>query len=133
VVVLVVLRFAVGPAASGPGPDWSEAELLTHAPPALAALAGRPGYLRGQLARAYDDPDVWCLLTEWASVGAYRRALGAYDVKLRATPLLARALPEASAFEPLAAAEPGGSVTFADSDLDTTHSRGFAGRLPSRP
>jgi hypothetical protein len=40
-------------------------------------------------------------------VGAYRRALGAYDVKLRATPLLAQALPEASAYESLLAAEPG--------------------------
>jgi len=104
--VLVVLRFEVA----------DEVEFLTAAGDALEVLAARPGYRRGQLGRAYDDPAVWCLVTEWESVGAYRRALSAYEVKLRATPLLARALPEASAFEPLATAEPGGSVTVANSD-----------------
>jgi heme oxygenase (mycobilin-producing) len=105
--VLVVLRFAV---------DDAEEEFVRSAHEALEVLAARPGYLRGQLARAYDDPTVWCLDTEWESVGAYRRALGAYDVKLRATPLLARALPEASAFEPLATAEPGQPVQILGSD-----------------
>jgi heme oxygenase (mycobilin-producing) len=104
--VLVVLRFAVEPAE----------EFAELAREGLAALAARPGYLRGQLGRAYDDPSVWCLVTEWSSVGAYRRALGAYDVKLYATPLLARALPEASAFEPLLTAAPGGTLTGATSD-----------------
>ena len=105
--MLVVLRFAV---------DDAEEDFVHSAHEALEVLAARPGYLRGQLARAYDDPTVWCLDTEWESVGAYRRALGAYDVKLRATPLLARALPEASAFEPLATAEPGQPVQILGSD-----------------
>ena len=41
------------------------------------------------------------LLTEWAGVGAYRRSLGAYDVKVDAAPLLALGRDEPSAFEVL--------------------------------
>lgn len=103
---MVVLRFAVD----------DEPSFLADAPAALEALAGRPGYRRGHLGRAVDEPSQWCLLTEWESVGAYRRALGAYEVKLHATPLLARALPVASAFEPLLSAEPGQAAVAASSD-----------------
>jgi hypothetical protein len=39
---------------------------------------------------------------QWVDVGAYRRALGAYDVKVVTTPLLSRALDEPSAYEILA-------------------------------
>jgi len=91
---------------------------------ALDALAACPGYLRGNLARAYDDPSAWCLVTEWASVGAYRRALSSYDVKLRGTPLLARAVPEASAYEPLVSAGPGEHPTVVESDRSLEGSRG---------
>jgi hypothetical protein len=114
--VLVVLRFAVG--------DGELDEFQGAAHEAMDALAQRPGYLTGTLARAYDDPAAWCLVTTWESVGDYRRALGAYDVKLRGTPLLARALPEASAFEPLADAPPGGPVSSGVSDRS---------EIPSRP
>ncbi len=107
------MRFAVG----------DEPGFLPSAHEALEALAARPGYRSGSLARAYDDEAVWCLVTEWESVGAYRRALGAYDVKVRATPLLSRALPEASAFEPLATAVPGGTVQIIDSDRSRIASR----------
>jgi heme oxygenase (mycobilin-producing) len=106
--VLVVNRFVV---------DGDDADFRTRAGTALAALAARPGYLRGRLGRAYDDPTRWTLLTEWESVGAYRRALSAYDVKVNATPLLAESLDEPSAFEELAEAAPGGAVTVAQSDL----------------
>jgi heme oxygenase (mycobilin-producing) len=123
--VLVVLRFAVESGdVAGRGSDNAEEEFVRAAHTALEALAATTGYLRGQLARAYDDPSVWCLVTEWASVGAYRRALGSYDVKVRATPLLARARPEESAFEPLATAEPGQPVTTVGSDRSG---------IPSRP
>ena len=47
---------------------------------------------------------------------AYRRALGGFDVKVRATPLLARSLEEPSAFETLASAAPGGAITVMASD-----------------
>lgn len=91
-------------------------EFTEQAHAALAALAARPGYQGGELTRALDDPDRWCLVTRWASVGAYRRALGGYEVKVAATPLLASALDEPSAYEVLAGARPGGAVTEFDSD-----------------
>lgn len=95
--MLSVVRFAEG------GP---EAAFLTDAEAALAVLAGRPGYVRGALARSTDHGGGWVLVTEWESVGAWRRALGSYDAKVLAAPFLARALDEPSAYEVLLAAEP---------------------------
>lgn len=66
---------------------------------ALSAFAACAGYLRGRLGRAADDPTAWVLTTEWAGVGAYRRSLSSYDVKVFAAPLLSRGRDEASAFE----------------------------------
>jgi quinol monooxygenase YgiN len=70
---------------------------------ALAALAGRPGYLDGQVGRNVDDPALWVLTTTWAGAGSYRRALSSYDVKLAAVPLLSQAIDEPSAYETVAA------------------------------
>jgi quinol monooxygenase YgiN len=106
--VLVTNRFVVD--------DDVAATFTERAHAALAALAARPGYLRGELVRALDDPRHWCLVTEWESVGAYRRALGGFDVKVSATPLLAESLDEPSAYETLASAAPGGEVTISTSD-----------------
>jgi hypothetical protein len=106
--VLVVNRFVVAEEAAD---GFTE---RAHA--ALEALAARPGYRSGQLVRGLDDPTAWCLVTDWESVGTYRRALGGFDVKVHATPLLAESLDEPSAFEPLASAEPGGSVQTRSSD-----------------
>jgi quinol monooxygenase YgiN len=94
----------------------NEEAFVERAHAALAALAARPGYLRGELTRSLDEPEHWCLLTEWESVGAYRRALGGFDVKMTATPLLAESLMEPCAFETLAEAEPGGEVQTRASD-----------------
>ncbi len=55
--------------------------------------------MRGTIGRNVDDPTLWVLVTTWANVGAYRRALSSYDVKLHAVPLLSRALDEPSAYE----------------------------------
>jgi hypothetical protein len=104
--VLVVNRFVVE----------AEAPFRQRAEAALAALAARPGYLSGTFGRAVDDPRHWCLVTRWASVGAYRRALSAFEVKVNATPLLAESVDEPSAYEVLLAAEPGGAVLVSDSD-----------------
>jgi heme oxygenase (mycobilin-producing) len=92
--VLVVTRFDV------PEPD--AAAFLPRARAALAAFAARPGYLRGRVGRSADDPTAWVLTTEWEGVGAYRRSLSAYDVKVEAAPLLALGRDEPSAFEVLA-------------------------------
>ena len=95
--MLVVTRFDV--------PEGGSAEFLPLAQAALAAFADRPGYVRGRIGRAADDPTQWVLTTEWEGVGAYRRSLGAYDVKLHAAPLLARGRDEPSAFEVLHASD----------------------------
>lgn len=71
---------------------------------ARAALAERPGHLESRIGRNVDDPTLWVLTSTWENVGAYRRALSAYDVKLHAVPVLSQALDEPSAYE---WAEPG--------------------------
>jgi quinol monooxygenase YgiN len=97
--VLVLNRFIV---ASGDADGF-----VAQAHAALRALAEAPGYLRGELTRSLDEPEHWCLVTQWQNVGSYRRALGRFDVKINATPLLARSLMEPSAYETLAVAAPG--------------------------
>ena len=63
------------------------------------ALAACRGYLDGTVGRSVDEPDLWVLTTRWENVGAYRRALSSYDVKMRAVPVLYRAVDEPSAYE----------------------------------
>ncbi|GAA2576365.1 antibiotic biosynthesis monooxygenase [Actinomadura fulvescens] len=65
----------------------------------LDALAASPGYLSGRLARTVDDPELWALVTEWDGAGYYRRALGAYEVRLVFIPLAAMAVDEPGAYE----------------------------------
>jgi len=97
--MLVVTRFDV--------PEAEAATFLPRAQAALAAFAARPGYLRGRVGRAADEPSAWVLTTEWEGVGAYRRSLSAYDVKVDAAPLLALGRDEPSAFEVLVADDGG--------------------------
>lgn len=106
--MLVVTRFVVA--------EDGQDGFVERAHTALATLAARPGYLTGRLARSLDEPAYWCLVTEWESVGAYRRALSSFEVKVDATPLLAESLDEPSAYEVLAGARPGGAVEVSRSD-----------------
>ena len=106
--MLVVNRFRV------PAQDAEAFRVdLEHA---LALLSEREGYVDGTVGRNVDDPDLWVLSTSWANVGAYRRALSAYDVKVGAVPLLSRAIDEPSAYEIV---EPG-----ADLNIEQTRSIG---------
>jgi quinol monooxygenase YgiN len=89
--VIVVSRFRVTVAEAAAFRDDLER--------AHDALAARPGYLDGRIGRNVDDPELWVLTTTWEHVGAYRRALSSYDVKLTAVPVLSRALDEPSAYE----------------------------------
>jgi quinol monooxygenase YgiN len=89
--VLVVNRFRV--------PEADAAAFRADLEHARAVLAERPGFVSGAIGRNVDDPSLWVLTTTWDNVGAYRRALSAYDVKLGAVPLLSRAIEEPSAFE----------------------------------
>ncbi|WP_187350629.1 antibiotic biosynthesis monooxygenase [Glycomyces terrestris] len=123
--MLVVYRFAVT--------EGETERFARDAEDALAALASCGGYVRGSLGRALDDFDadgaVWMLATEWDDVGSYRRALSNFQVKM-ATPLLSRALPEASGFEVLAECEPGGTPrrTGSDREADPDSARREAAR-----
>jgi heme oxygenase (mycobilin-producing) len=110
--MISALRFAVGDQVE------DEAHFCARAQDALRALAARTGYLSGSAARATDDPRAWVLVTQWRDLGSYRRALGSYDVKVAATPLLAQALDEVSAYEVLIEADPGGEPIMHASDLD---------------
>ncbi|SOD74699.1 antibiotic biosynthesis monooxygenase [Jatrophihabitans sp. GAS493] len=95
------------------GDDLSFAE---RAQAALAALAARPGYLGGSLGRSTDDDGQWIIVTEWADVGSYRRALGGFEVKMLATPLLAQAIDQPSSFEQLVLIDADQQVTLRRSD-----------------
>ena len=92
--LVVVSRFRVPEQ-----PEAAVAQFRDAAQVALAALAARPGYVDGHVGRNLDDPALWVLTTRWTGVGAYRRALSSYDVKVTAVPLLSQALDEPSAYE----------------------------------
>ena len=98
--MLVVTRYQV---AEGEAPAFRE-----RARTALLTLTQRPGCLSARLSRAVDDPTLWTLTTTWTSVGDYRRALSAYDVKVSAVPLLSLAIDEPTAFEDLLVWTPAG-------------------------
>lgn len=57
------------------------------------------------MGRATDDAGLWVVTTSWVDVGSFRRALGSYEVKIGAVPLLASAIDEPTAFEPLVVAD----------------------------
>jgi quinol monooxygenase YgiN len=95
-------------------------DFATRAEAALAILAQKPGYVRGQLARSTDDEREWVLITEWENVGSYRRSLGGMDAKMIAMPLLAEAIDVPSSFETLATGSPDGTIERSDSDREPT-------------
>ena len=66
---------------------------------ALEALSACPGYVSGEFGQNLDDPTLWSLVSHWANVGSYRRALSNNTVKMNAIPLLARAIDEPGAYE----------------------------------
>jgi quinol monooxygenase YgiN len=72
---------------------------------AVAALRRCEGFRSARLGRAVDDGALWVLVTEWADIRAYRRALSSMEVRLAAVPMLAQAEVEPTAFELLLAAD----------------------------
>ena len=107
--MLVVTRYRVA------APD--AAAFVAQASAALAALAAQPGWRSGRIGRATDDGELFVLTCEWDAVGAYRRALSAYQVKVEAVPLLSRAIDEVSAYEVLVAQGLGSDALAAPSGL----------------
>jgi quinol monooxygenase YgiN len=104
--VIAVLRFH---------PPTDPADFFAQGQAALAALAARPGFVRGSLGRDTDDDTAWALISEWESVGAYRRGIGGYEIKMM-TPFFAQVIDQPSAFETLAIASGGGAVEVRSSD-----------------
>ena len=102
--MLVVNRFRV--------PSEQAEQFRAELEQARSALAERPGLLDSRVGRNVDDPTLWTLVTTWEHVGAYRRALSAYDVKQRAVPVLGLAIEEPSAYETV---EPGADLNVARS------------------
>ncbi len=100
--MLVVSRFRV---------DAADAEVFrTDLERARTTLAACAGHVEATIGRNVDDPSLWTLVTRWKNVGAYRRALSTYDVKLHAVAVLSRAIDEPSAYEIV---EPGGDLNIA--------------------
>jgi quinol monooxygenase YgiN len=85
-------------------PPTDEASFLAAMRAAMAALAGRPGHLSTRLARALDDESRWVLVSDWADVGSYRRALSSYDVRMAGAALMGAAVNEPSAYDVVASA-----------------------------
>jgi hypothetical protein len=110
--------------------DEDEQDFQQRAYAALRVLAGCTGYLAGSVGRATDDAAAWLLLTQWQTVGSYRRALGSYQVKLVATPLMAQALDLPSAFEELLVIDQAGAET--ESGSDRAGDADWVGRRPDR-
>jgi hypothetical protein len=71
----------------------------------LTALSGRPGFRRGRVGRAMDDDTQWVLSTEWEAVGAYRRGLSSYDVKVVLAPLMRYVVNAPSAYDVVASVD----------------------------
>jgi quinol monooxygenase YgiN len=94
--MIVVNRFRV--------PETEAEAFRTDLAAALEPLARQRGHVGGRIGHNVDDPELWVLVTEWDSVGSYRRALSSYDVKVGAVPTLSRAVDEPGASE---SAEPG--------------------------
>lgn len=97
--LVVVTRYVV--------PVQDAAVFHERAREALDALRQQAGCRRGHVGRSMDEPERWLLQTEWETVGAYRRALSSYDVKLRAVPVMYHAIDEPTAYEALVEATPG--------------------------
>lgn len=74
---------------------------MARARTALEPLVGQVGCNGGEICAAIDDPSLVVVITRWDSVGAYRRGMSAFDVKMHTIPFLSTAVDEPSAFEVL--------------------------------
>ncbi len=88
--VVAVTRFRV--------PDEAADGLAVDAGVLLGALTARPGFGTGTFGRAVDDPGLFALVTTWEGVGAYRRALSAFEVKVAGAPVWLHAVDEPGVF-----------------------------------
>lgn len=64
--------------------------------PLVRLWRAEPGNHSVEVVRNLDEPQLWAVVSRWADVGSYRRALSRN--KLELTPILLRALDEPSAY-----------------------------------
>lgn len=76
-----------------------ESAFLAAVGEAVRALRARPGHVSSRIGRALEDPQLWVLVSEWESVGSYRRALSSYDVRMAGGALFGAVIDEPTAFE----------------------------------
>lgn len=95
-------------------------EWLTEAERVLDLLSAKPGFQSAKVCLALDDDQVGLVVLNFDSVGNYRRALSANDIKLEATNFLSTAIDESSAFEVLVAFDSGEKKHFSsEKSLDS--------------
>lgn len=75
--------------------------LMAQLRESVALLSVKDGFVHAHVARAVDEPELIVLQLGWDTVGSYRRALSAYDVKVQVVPVISQALDEPTAFEVL--------------------------------
>lgn len=91
--MLVIARFRVA--------EQQAEHFAEQVAAATGALAAQPGHVSSRLCRALDDPTAWTLVSEWESVGSYRRALSKPDVRMQSAPLMGSVADEPTAYEVL--------------------------------
>ena len=96
--VAVISKFSV--------PAESAEAFARDARAALAVLAERPGFIDARIGQSTDEEHLRVIVTRWEGVGAYRKALSNYEVKMSAIPFLSLAIDEPSAFEVVHARTP---------------------------
>lgn len=75
--------------------------LMAQLRESVALLSTKGGFVNAHMVRAIDEPELIVLQIAWDTVGSYRRALSAYDVKVEVVPVISQALDEPTAFEVL--------------------------------
>jgi len=102
---------------------------LPAAREALAPLARQELCLGADICAAIDDAHLALIVTRWPSIGAYRRAMSAFDVKMHTVPMLSQSVDEPTSFEVLHHHGPDGivdSVSARAHDADTVDLGGAA-------
>ena len=91
--LVVVIRFVI---------DSDEAVAFTSSAQSVAdVLAVRDGCTEVAVCRSTDDRGHWLISTRWASVGQYRRAMSAIDVRAQCIPFFGSAVDELTVYEVL--------------------------------
>ena len=75
------------------------AEFAANSRHAISVLATCNGFIEALVGQSTDEPDLLTITSRWQHVGAYRRALSTFEVKVSVIPFLSLAIDESSAYE----------------------------------